>query len=134
MAAPRTFIRYRFPAVLWAMLIFAGSSIPSKAFPVIKIFEFDKFIHLAVFFVFGFLVYRSLARTDDGVAFSWSRATLATLVVVVYGILDEFHQSFVPGRTPDVWDATADTLGGIVAVIVLFAYYRWKATKPRMET
>ena len=36
-----------------------------------------------------------------------------------YGISDEFHQSFVPGRTPDVLDWLADTSGALLAALLL---------------
>ncbi|MBI1805348.1 MAG: VanZ family protein [Ignavibacteriae bacterium] len=128
-----SFVRYRLPAILWAMLIFIGSSIPAKAFPMLKIFDFDKLIHVVIFFGFGTLVYRALAPSIGNPTFSWRRAIVAILVVGAYGILDEFHQSFVPGRTPDIWDATADTIGGIVSVISIYIYYRWKSIKPQTE-
>lgn len=134
MAGSRSlFLRYRLPAILWAVLIFVGSSIPSKAFPVLKIFDFDKLIHISIFFVFGVLVYRAFAATDAEDSYRWSRAILAIGVVLIYGVIDEFHQSFVPGRSPDVWDATADTVGGILSMLVLFLYRRVKAMRRRVE-
>jgi VanZ family protein len=36
---------------------------------------------------------------------------LIAAISSVYGIVDEIHQSFVPGRSPSVWDWAADTLG-----------------------
>jgi VanZ family protein len=39
----------------------------------------------------------------------------------LYGVSDEFHQSFVPGRTPDVHDWMADTWGAAMAILVLLA-------------
>ncbi len=32
-----------------------------------------------------------------------------------YGVFDEWHQSFVPGRNSDVFDWLADTMGGVFA-------------------
>lgn len=49
---------------------------------------------------------------------------LAAAVIVfssLYGASDEWHQSFVPGRSSDVWDWLADTLGAGLAVLVLLA-------------
>jgi VanZ family protein len=35
------------------------------------------------------------------------------------GVSDEWHQSFVPGRSGnDVWDWTADTIGGLLAAML----------------
>jgi VanZ family protein len=44
------------------------------------------------------------------------------LAASAYGAIDEFHQSFVPGRDCNVWDWLADTLGaflGALAVMLL---------------
>ncbi len=38
----------------------------------------------------------------------------AVLSAALWGLLDEIHQSFVPGRSPDIIDLVADTLGAIV--------------------
>jgi len=57
---------------------------------------------------------------------SWSRKHLRNFIVCAaiasgYGVLDELHQYFVPGRTCDIWDWVADTLGaaaGSAAVLL----------------
>ena len=42
-------------------------------------------------------------------------AVLAAVVFcVLYGVTDEYHQSFVPTRTPDVWDVVKDAVGALV--------------------
>jgi VanZ family protein len=50
--------------------------------------------------------------------------SLPILITVLYGISDEFHQSFVPARDAEVKDVFSDSVGallGIVFVIIL----RW---------
>ncbi len=48
---------------------------------------------------------------------------LAWLLAVLYSLTDEFHQSFVPGRTPSLIDVFVfDNLG---AVIMLFIHCYW---------
>jgi VanZ family protein len=79
--------------------------------PVIKgVFGVDKVQHL--------LAYAVLAV---GVAFWFSRArwqerAVQTFIAVacitsIYGVTDEVHQYFVPGRNCNVWDWLADTIG-----------------------
>jgi VanZ family protein len=46
------------------------------------------------------------------------------LVVSAYGASDEWHQSFVPGRSTDVRDWIADTIGAALA-IGLYAGWAW---------
>lgn len=73
----------------------------------------DKFDHFAAYAVLGALVFLALRRTHN---LCIDRALLlAILITSAYGVTDEFHQRYIPNRTCDVWDWTADTLGGIFA-------------------
>jgi len=45
-------------------------------------------------------------------------AVLGILFSALYGLSDEAHQYFVPGRDADVWDGMADLLGSIAGVAV----------------
>jgi VanZ family protein len=65
-----------------------------------------------------------LARALAGGA--WTRLTprvvaVAWLVAVLYGVSDEWHQSFVSGRTSDLLDVAADASGASLAAVVLWA-------------
>src|SRR4029078_5421831 len=55
-------------------------------------------------------------------ALSLSPALTATLLVTVYGMTDEYHQSFVPGRTADPADVLKDLGGAALACVI---YRRW---------
>ena len=113
-------LTHQFPAVVWAIVIFLTSSIPASKFPNMFIFQYDKLIHISIFLVLGLLVYRALEFRKSDKSFDFERALVVIFCVVVYGASDEWHQSFVPGRIPDIWDATADTVGGILAVIIIY--------------
>ena len=66
------------------------------------------------------------ARFGEG----WSsRRTALTIVLaaLIYGCLDEFHQSFVPNRTVEALDVLADTTGALLAA--LLAERLWRATR-----
>jgi VanZ family protein len=124
--SPRTrhFLRYQLPAIVWALVIFAASSIPASKLPRLVLKISDKIIHASVFLVFGLLVYRALEIRIQRSSFDWRRALLTVCAVTAYGVLDELHQSFVPGRTTDVWDATADATGGLLSALILYLVYR----------
>ena len=75
--------------------------------------HFDKFAH--------FSIYGLLAATLVGAVppdlrrrRPWAAAGAVILWCLAYGIADEFHQSFIPGRYPSLADIGADTLGAIV--------------------
>jgi VanZ family protein len=44
---------------------------------------------------------------------------LPVAIALLYGITDEWHQSYVPGRSPDVRDVVADTVGAVLAMLVV---------------
>jgi len=49
----------------------------------------------------------------------------ATLLATAYGVTDEYHQSFVPGRTADPMDVVKDLAGAAAAC----ALYRWRTSR-----
>jgi hypothetical protein len=53
------------------------------------------------------------------------RATIG--FVVLYGLADEFHQSFVPGRSPSLFDVVSDGVGAICVVWVVLCLGRAEA-------
>ena len=65
-----------------------------------------------------FTIYALLAITF-WYALGWrrDRVWLAWLLAALYAVTDEFHQSFVPGRHPSVWDVVIfDTFGALIAL------------------
>ncbi|HKE09875.1 MAG TPA: VanZ family protein, partial [Candidatus Acidoferrum sp.] len=54
----------------------------------------------------------------------WSWAFGAWFIAAVYSCLDEIHQSFVASRTASAWDSLLDSTGALMALFVLFAFYR----------
>jgi VanZ family protein len=79
-----------------------------------------KCAHFTEYFIFSLLVLRGFRAGEKGTRLRW--ALLTVLIVVGYASLDEFHQSFVPGRTPAVTDVLIDTTGGATAQ---FAVWLW---------
>jgi VanZ family protein len=111
----------RFLLVWGPVLIYAAAIFIQSAFPTpIRIPKgWDKVVHLFEFALLGFLVARVVflsANVDR-----WVGILLASLAAATWGVLDEFHQSFVPGRHASVGDALIDAVGAFVGAL-LFAY------------
>lgn len=105
-----------------AVLIFAASSRSTVSGP--RIPYFDKVVHFSVYGLLATLV----CRQGRG-----GRAAVGALLVVsAYGASDEWHQSFVPGRAPELADWIADTAGAAVAIglYVSWAGYRRLLERP----
>ena len=126
MAMLRHAVRYQLPAVLWAIVIFVASSIPATKLPRFSMMFNDKLVHAAIFFIFGLLVYRALTSRSAPDRFDWTRLFISVSAVIIYGLSDEIHQGFVPGRTVDVLDAMADAAGGLLAAGVIYFNLRRK--------
>ena len=45
-------------------------------------------------------------------------------MVVICALLDEFHQSFVPSRTPSIYDSAIDVAGGLTVLLICKLYKR----------
>jgi VanZ family protein len=96
------------PVLAHMALIFAASSrsetsaVPS-AIP-------DKVMHFAVYALLGALTLRAVAGGRRA-GVTWSGLLVSIVVATLYGITDEWHQSFVPGRTPEAMDVVADLAG-----------------------
>jgi len=107
---------YRLLAVGWMMLIFFLSSQPSL--PAVLFFSGADLLLHAVFYAI-LCVFLARSFTDPRIR-NWNRVILLTVLVTAYGITDEFHQSFVPGRDASIWDVLADNVGGFLAAVMLF--------------
>jgi len=44
---------------------------------------------------------------------------ISLILVVTYALIDEYHQSFVPTRTPSIWDSLIDIAGGLTALLIV---------------
>lgn len=49
---------------------------------------------------------------------------LTVILIALYGFSDEFHQYFIPKRAFDLYDLLADTIGAMIAVIVMRQFIR----------
>ncbi len=73
--------------------------------------------HFTEYAVLGFLARRAFVTSSHTILQRyWFQ--LALLLIVSYALLDEFHQSFVPSRTPSIYDSAIDILGGLTVLLI----------------
>jgi len=104
------------PAPAVALAIWLLSSRSSVSLPE-DILGIDKIAHCIAYATLAVSV-SFLFPCDRFVAAFWRTAFVVFVVTILYGALDEFHQSFVPGRDMSVWDWLADVSGAGVGIIV----------------
>jgi hypothetical protein len=110
------FVRYWVPTIGYCLLIFILSSI-SRGVYMPSPFGVDKVVHFVEYGVLGFLLARLIANAQSGFS-RWFLLGLAAILATLYGISDEVHQAFVPGRNASLWDVVADGLGGLMGAVV----------------
>ena len=113
-------VKYWIPLYLYAGLIFYVSGI-SRPLPGVSIPFLDKFLHICEYAVFGILAAKAFKNSSRKTFFENFKA-FAVVGSVVYGISDEFHQSFIPLRQFSVLDMIADGIGGTIGVVLYGKY------------
>lgn len=85
----------------------------------------DKLSHLLVYAVMAILAWRTFSHRLSGYR---TVALVTVLFCSLYGMTDEYHQSFIEGRNSDVADWLADTLGAVIVAAVMGYQHRLRYT------
>ena len=103
--------------ILYCILIYWLSD--QSTLPAPELFQHqDKVVHAGAYFVMAVFTLRAFRHSIS----SLPCLILASLVFCsLYGLFDEWHQSFVPGRMSDINDWLADTMGAII----FLGWYYW---------
>lgn len=96
-----------------------GSSLPDPGFDVS-----DKLIHACVYAVLFSLFFYSLNNQNKSVILRRFSKEYALLFTVLYGISDEVHQLFTPGRYFEVGDIIANATGALIVYLFLKLFYK----------
>ncbi len=112
---------YAFLAVAWAIGIHLLSALPGSRLQTPSDLGFlFNFCHAPLYFVLCALALLSLVpRIAPMPQPSARRAAVALGLTVGYAVLDEWHQSFVPGRSSDPLDVATDAAGAVAAVLAV---------------
>jgi VanZ family protein len=128
-------LRYELPLLACMAFITALSSRPSLPGPgergslLRDIFNYGS--HMFIYGALAGLAWRVLVHRAGNLP-GWLAARprlSAILFALLYGIGDEIHQSFVPGRTASPWDALADLLGATLAMLAIGYGQGWLARR-----
>lgn len=140
----RVIVKYWGVVVIWMAVISSLSTEPFSAAntntyldPVLRFFfphltaaafvrahfVIRKTAHLTEFFVLGSLAFWACRR---GRSPRWRVAWMgqALALAIVYALLDEAHQAFVPNRTASLVDSGIDSLGAVAGQVVIYLRHR----------
>ena len=100
-------------ALAWMATIYLLSQ--RSTLPVPSLFPHqDKVLHAGAYGLLAALLLLAFRPGRDG--YSFRQTSISVMLASLYGLSDEFHQSFVRGRSSDPLDWIADTLGALIAV------------------
>jgi VanZ family protein len=106
------------PLLIWMALIFILSAQPKLVEIDNEVGEkfFNKSAHIFVYAILAWLWWRALTAQRQ---ITWPVLFTALTLTVLYGISDEYHQSFVPGRHSRLHDVLFDTSGALAMILVI---------------
>ncbi|KAA5534440.1 VanZ family protein [Taibaiella lutea] len=104
--------RAKIIAVLWTLMIFVACLIPGRDVPSVHFPLIDKWVHFVIFGGFSFLWLAVFQTTNI------RKRVLLFLLAVLTGYLVELLQGsgITSGRSYDLWDVLADSIGGALGV------------------
>ncbi len=117
---------------IWFGIIFFLSSIPGQSLPKMPSdlwhFWAHRIAHIGEYSILGVLLIRAYSYKKN-------RLELITVLflsffVFLSGSFDEWHQSFVAGRTSQFIDVVFDTICGFLGMHIYFLWFKLKHKNP----
>jgi VanZ family protein len=106
----------KIPFVFASAGIYYFSSLPQPPFVMTSFQWQDKVLHLCAYLFYGIAIAIGIHPHQS---FSLKKRVIIIVTIgFVYAMSDEFHQSFVPGRTSEIGDLIADWIGVSLAALV----------------
>ncbi len=106
------------PLIVYWIVLLIATSLPTSDLPSVAIS--DKFKHFGAFFGLSILLALTLHYQNKFLLFKKYFLAAALIITSFYGLLDEIHQSFIPGRYNEFLDWVADSLGAIAGILLVF--------------
>jgi VanZ family protein len=149
LSVPERIVRYWIPVGLMLSLmyffstdVFSGKNTSFAINWIMKIFGEDlsrselgqanfavrKFAHFFEYAVLATLLFRAF-KAESRIAWRFSWASYSFAIVVVWSLLDEFHQTFTSQRGGSIYDSMIDSSGGLFALLAITLYVRIRQRK-----
>ncbi len=121
--------------ISWAVtIVYAGFIfyLSSKTWQSVPSFPLsDKVFHLILYMGFGIALLFSLyaTRLKDRRRFLY----IVFACAMFYGLIDEIHQLFVPGRHFDLADLVADAVGSVIGIFLAAKFLKATKTSKKVD-
>ncbi len=122
-------IFYRLLVTALCIFIFWQSSYPGIISQPLFPYD-DKVMHFAVYALLAFLVARAVKK--EKILWSSMKIKIITILFVAgFGLSDEIHQAFVPGRYASAWDFLVDCAGSVAGCLLYLNFTYGKLSHPK---
>lgn len=110
------------PVIIWLAVIFGGSSIGSlpRADDSVLDALLHRIAHVIEFAILGGLLLRAISEPGS---ITGRQVIGVALGCGLYGLTDEWHQAYVPGRSSELSAVPFDLGGGLIGAWI---YRRWR--------
>lgn len=86
-----------------------------------------KIAHITLYFILGILISSStifIMKLKKTQIKGYMIFLISSIVCFVYACLDEFHQTFIDGRTGKFSDVGVDAIGFITSILIVISIYK----------
>jgi VanZ family protein len=115
----------KIPAIFVMIALFMLSTLPGNDPFLNSIHLSDKIEHFIAYSVLG-ITFCIWIPSKNWLAKPFAYSSLVVFLCTLFGASDEYHQTFVPGRSGDLYDLAVDLTGGIIAVFVYLLFIKIK--------
>jgi VanZ family protein len=109
---------------IWHFSSFIGS--PDVSFNNIWI---PRAYHFIIFFLLAFFI---IATIKGNKKLTTKQLVIILILSVIFAILDEIHQSFIPYRDASIRDILIDSIGIFISLLI-YALIDWKSRKLKVN-
>jgi len=123
-------MKYWLPVLACMGVIFYASSLPGSKIPSLFFFQ-DIAFHFCIYLALAYFFARAIENTYPNIVLG-KVLFFSVVFGIIYGLLDELHQAFVPLRTVSGLDLSIDAIGSFFGSLIqafLFIKFKHKPSK-----
>ena len=117
-----------YPLLMYWFILLGLTSYPTDSLPAFGIG--DKFEHLIAYLVLSIFLYLTFHFQNKYRKLKENPALYTIIISSFYGIIDELHQYYIPGRYCDLLDLASNFVGVLLAVYVV-AFFVKSVSQPK---
>ena len=123
------FIRYNVFTFGWLLIVLLLTLTPGESMPRgglwTNLLSFDKIAHFFVFCILVFLMIIGFSKQYTFEKLRLNAVTYSVVFGILYGLLIEIIQYFIPGRAIEPLDILANTIGCFIGLGIFYLIYKF---------